>query len=105
MHINCAIAHSSHRSPGMDDTQQSLAQIAAMYYEQGLTQNGIADQLGLSRVKVYRLLKQATTMAVCLGRSTYEVINAMRPGFQAQVRVAQAIGSMPFAMRELDSAA
>jgi DNA-binding transcriptional regulator LsrR (DeoR family) len=44
-------------------------------------------------------------MTVCLGRSTYEVINAIRPGFQAQVRVAQAIGSMPFAMQELDSAA
>jgi deoxyribonucleoside regulator len=155
----------------MDDIQRGLlAQISSMYYEQGMTQNEIASQLGLSRVKIYRLLKQAkeeqvvqitinwpikrqaqleqalkqafglkealvlatasqdpvsalqrlgqlsaryleqvlkdgTTMAVCLGRTTYEVVNAIRPGFQARVRVAQAIGSMPFAMRELDSAA
>jgi DNA-binding transcriptional regulator LsrR (DeoR family) len=147
-----------------------LAHIASRYYEQGMTQSAIAAELGISRVKVYRLLKEAraeqvvritinwpierdseleaalkadfglkealvlrtspqdpspalgrlgqlgaryleqvlkdgTTLAVCLGRSTYEVINAIRPGFQAQVRVAQAIGSMPFAMQELDSAA
>jgi DNA-binding transcriptional regulator LsrR (DeoR family) len=154
----------------IDDSHRNLlAQIAAMYYEQELTQNEIARQLGLSRVKVYRLLKQAkaeevvqitinwpierdleiekvfterfglketlilktgssnhtptlqllgqlgsyyleqvltdgSTMTVCLGRSTYEVINAIRPGFQAKVRVAQAMGSMPFTMQELDSA-
>jgi deoxyribonucleoside regulator len=147
-----------------------LAQVASMYYEQELTQNEIAVQLGLSRVKVYRLLKQARaeevvqitvdwpikrdteleqlltdtfdlkaalvlqtpyhdtvpilrslgqlgaryleriltdgmTLAICLGSSTYEVIHAIRPGFQAKVRVAQAMGSMPFAMQELDSAA
>lgn len=140
-----------------------------MYYEEEMTQNEIAKQLGLSRVKVYRLLKQAkaenvvqitidwplkrnpeleqllkqtfglkealvlktisptspltlqhlgklgahylervltdgSTMAVCLGRSTYEVIHAISPNFQAKVRVAQAMGSMPFAVRELDSA-
>ena len=154
----------------IDDTQHELlAQIASLYYEQEMTQNAIATQLGLSRVKVYRLLKQAkarqvvqitinwpvsrdtqlesqlqqtfglqealvlktstqnhtstlqqlgqlgatclervltdgATMAVCLGRSTYELINALRPGFQANVRVAQAMGSMPFAMQALDSA-
>lgn len=155
----------------MDDSHHELlAQIASMYYEQGMTQNAIATQLDLSRVKIYRLLKQAkaeqvvqitidwpikrdtrledllkqrfglkealvlkatagnhlpalqrlgqlgaryleqtlkdgTTLAVCLGRSTYEVINAIRPDFHARVRVAQAIGSMPFAMGALDSAA
>jgi DNA-binding transcriptional regulator LsrR (DeoR family) len=154
----------------IDDSHRNLlAQIASMYYEQELTQNAIAKQLDLSRVKVYRLLKQAkaeqvvqitvnwpverdlelekllretfglteaivlktassnhtptlqllgqlgayyleqvltdgSTMTVCLGRSTYEVINAIRPGFQAKVRVAQAMGSMPFTMQELDSA-
>ena len=36
-----------------------LAKVAAMYYQQELTQNQIADALGLSRVKVYRLLKEA----------------------------------------------
>lgn len=146
-----------------------LAQVASMYYEQDMTQTEIGAQLGLSRVKVYRLLKQAraeqvvqititwpiqrdpelekqlvqtfglkealvlktlspnrapalqplgqlaahylervltdgSTMAVCLGRSTYETINAISPDFQAKVRVAQAMGSMPFAMQEVDSA-
>lgn len=146
-----------------------LAQVASMYYEQDMTQTEIGTQLGLSRVKVYRLLKQArservvqitinwpierdsdlekqlaqtfglkealvlkmlsphrppalqplgqlaahylervltdgSTMAVCLGRSTYETINAISPDFQAKVRVAQAMGSMPFSMQEVDSA-
>lgn len=153
----------------MDDSHHELlAQIASMYYDEGLTQSAIAKGIGLSRVKVYRLLKEAreeqvvqiminwpikravqfedrlkerfglrealvlqtgshypvlqrlgqlvaryleqvlqdgTTLAVCLGRSTYEVISAIRPGFHAHVRVAQAIGSMPFAMGQLDSAA
>ncbi len=150
-----------------DSHRNLLAQIASLYYEQELTQNEIARQLNLSRVKVYRLLKQAkaenvvqitinwplerdldlelslkktfdlkealvlktgpsapslhllgqlgayyleqvltggSTMAVCLGRSTYEVINAIRPDFQARVRVAQAMGSMPFSMQDVDSA-
>jgi deoxyribonucleoside regulator len=155
----------------MDDSHHALlAQVASMYYEHNMTQNAIAGRLGLSRVKIYRLLKEArdqeiiqisidwpldrdsqlesrlkerfglrdalvlktinqarfqalrrlgqlgaryleqelrdgTTLAVCLGRSTYEVINAIRPDFHARVRVAQAIGSMPFAMGELDSGA
>ena len=36
-----------------------LARVAAMYYQQDLTQNEIAAALDLSRVKVYRLLKEA----------------------------------------------
>lgn len=36
-----------------------LAKVAAMYYEQELTQNEIAAALDLSRVKIYRLLKEA----------------------------------------------
>ncbi len=147
-----------------------LAEVASLYFEEELTQNEIAARLGLSRVKVYRLLKQAkdeqvvtividwpikraaqverelcaafgledalvleavstdpnatlhqlgqlaaryleqtlhdgATLTVCLGRSTYETINAIRPGFRARVRVAPALGSMPFALRELDSGA
>ena len=155
----------------MDESHHELlAQIASMYYEQEMTQNAIASELNLSRVKIYRLLKQAKeqqvvqikinwpmlrdtnletalqqrfglkealvlkttsrnrtpilqrmgqlgaryleriledgmTMAICLGSSTYEVINAISPEFQAKIRVAQAMGSMPFAMQELDSAA
>lgn len=173
----CAIAHQMNNCTHstfnyhMNDAQHELlAQIASLYYEDERTQDEIAQQLGLSRVKVYRLLKQARTeaivqftitwplardselevalkqnfgltealvlkmkgneqihalqrlgqlgarcleqmlkdgmtLAVCLGRSTYEVIHAIRPGFQAKVHVAQAMGSLPFAMQELDSAA
>lgn len=36
-----------------------LAKVAAMYYQQELTQNEIAGALDLSRVKIYRLLKEA----------------------------------------------
>ena len=36
-----------------------LAKVAAMYYEQEMTQNDIAASLDLSRVKIYRLLKEA----------------------------------------------
>ncbi len=36
-----------------------LARTAAMYYEQEMTQDAIAAYLGLSRVKVHRLLKEA----------------------------------------------
>jgi len=155
----------------MDESlHELLAQVASMYYDEELTQNQIAAQLDLSRVKIYRLLKQAkaenvvqitvnwpvkraadleqglkeafgleealvlkvssqrhpralqclgqlgaryleriltdgSTMAVCLGRTSYETINAISPNFQARVRVAQAVGSMPLTMQELDSAA
>jgi DNA-binding transcriptional regulator LsrR (DeoR family) len=152
------------------DLHETLAKVASLYYEEELTQNEIAARLGLSRVKIYRLLKQAkdeqvvqilidwpikratrlerelrttfgladalvlqagsydqatglhqlgqlaaryleqtledgATLTVCLGRSTYETIAAIRPGFRAHVQVAPALGSMPFAMRELDSGA
>lgn len=147
-----------------------LAQVAAMYYEQEMTQNEIGKKLGLSRVKVYRLLREAKvsevvqiriswpierqpqteralkqsfglkdvfvlktnaangspllrrlgqlgaqyleqilqdgmTLAICMGSSTYEVINAVSPDLQAHVRVAQATGSIPFALHEFDSSA
>ncbi len=154
----------------MEEHQHALlAQIASMYYERDMTQNAIADELGVSRVKVYRLLKQAreenvvqiiidwpikrnplleeqlrqrfglkdarvlenshrnpnaelrrlgqlsaryleqylntsATVAVCLGHSTYEVINAIRPDVRGRVQIAQAMGSMPRIMQELDSA-
>ncbi len=145
-----------------------LARVASYYYHDELTQSEIAERLGISRVKVYRLLKEAhaegivqitinwptsrntqleqrlremfdlrealvldtqqiegpalrhigqlgarylediledgMTMTVCLGRSTYEVIDAIRPGFRAHVHVAQAMGTMAFAPQELDSA-
>ncbi len=145
-----------------------LADVAAMYYLKEMTQNEIAQAMGVSRVKVHRLLKEArdtkvveirinrslprhnslehalrehfglrdalvldtggldelrtwggigemtarylemlltenSTIAICLGRSTYEVVQAIRPGLCANVRVAQASGSIPFASQELDS--
>jgi DNA-binding transcriptional regulator LsrR (DeoR family) len=152
------------------ELHELLAEVASLYYEEELTQSAIAARLGLSRVKIYRLLKQAkdeqvvqilidwpikrdsrlehelcrkfdlrealvlqtiaadqsaalhqlgqlaaryleqvlqdgTTLTVCLGRSTYETIAAIRPGFRARVHVAPALGSMPLAMREYDSGA
>jgi len=160
----------------VDDLQHDLmAEIASLYYEQELSQTEIGERLGLSRVKVYRLLKKAKgeqvvqitinwpmdrdggleealcrtyrldralvlksapqdfarsgnglglrrlgqmasrylatilqdgmTLAVCLGRSSYEVINAFQAGKSLHVNVAQAMGSIPFAIPELDSAA
>lgn len=142
-----------------------------MYYEQEMTQSEIGQALGLSRVKIYRLLKEAKqkqvvqikinwpvernaaleaslrqrfnlrealvlnttaavdtaplitwlgrlsaqyiehtlkdgmTLAVCMGRSTYETIQAISDEFQAHVTVAQATGSIPFTTYQLDSAA
>jgi len=165
-----------HNRARLDDSMtennhhQLLAQIASMYYEQEKSQNEIAEEMGLSRVKVYRLLKEAreenivkiviswpierdsaaekqlcevfhlkkalvlrskptndpvalhrlgqltanyleiiledsNTLAVCLGHSTYEVINAVRPAFQTHVNVVQAMGSIPFTVQDIDSAA
>ena len=41
------------------DYNRLLIKIARLYYEKELNQQRIADQLGLSRQKVQRLLKQA----------------------------------------------
>jgi DNA-binding transcriptional regulator LsrR (DeoR family) len=150
-----------------------LARVASLYYEDEKSQDAIGKELGLSRVKVYRLLKEAKdagvvqvlihwpierntaleqalvqrfglkdalvlnqvlnqngnapadalrevgrlgaqyleralrdgcTLAVCLGRSTFEVVNAIRPRSQSHIRVAQAVGSIPFSMQAFDSA-
>ena len=146
-----------------------LARVAHFYYEEQLTQNAIADRVGLSRVKIHRLLKEARetgvvritvdwpverrpdaesalresfglcdavvvgqeatngltdldrvgaagahfledtllaghTMAVCLGRTTHAVIEAMKPSHRSGIRVAQAIGSLPLPNPEHDSA-
>jgi deoxyribonucleoside regulator len=153
-----------------ENRHELLAQVASMYYEGEKSQNEIADELGLSRVKVYRLLKEAReeqivkimidwpierdnqvekqliqvfqlktalvlkstlsnnvsalrclgqmaarylemiledgmTLSVCLGRSTYEVIQAISSSFRAHVNVVQAMGSIPFAIQEIDSSA
>ncbi|MDE2819713.1 MAG: hypothetical protein OXI40_08290 [Chloroflexota bacterium] len=147
-----------------------LAKVASMYYQQEMTQNDIAAALDLSRVKIYRLLKEArerqvvrilidwpikragdleaqlvagfgldralvlqtgatdaalllrqiaqlaaryleevladqSTMSICFGSTTYEVINAIRIDFQASVKVMQATGSLSQALKEYDSSA
>ena len=44
----------------VEDLQYDLlAEIASLYYEMDLSQSEIGERLGLSRVKVYRLLKKA----------------------------------------------
>lgn len=44
----------------MDDKHHLLlARVASMYYEQQVTQTDLGKRLGLSRVKIYRLLKEA----------------------------------------------
>ena len=147
-----------------------LAKVAAMYYEGEMTQNDIAASLELSRVKIYRLLKEAresqvvrividwpmkraldlerrlldqfdldralvlqngaadsalllrqiaqlaaryletalvddAALSICFGSATYEVINAVRADFQANVKVMQATGSLSQALKEFDSSA
>lgn len=148
--------------------QQLLARVSSMFYEQEFTQSEIGEKLGLSRVKIYRLLKEAKeagvvqiiinwpikrdeglehrlketfnlqealilvapkqeddllpelgqlaaryletlfkdhmTLAICLGKTTYEVIQAIRPNKSLHVNVVQAIGSLP-KMHQYDSAA
>ena len=145
-----------------------LAKVASKYYEEEKTQSTIAKEMGISRVKVYRLLKEAKsknivtitinwpikqsldledqlmrtfglkkafviqnqqslemqmkammgrvvanyletvlidgmTMAICMGTTTYEVIQAINPTFRAKIRVAQAVGSLPFKATGKDS--
>lgn len=149
-------------------THELLARIALMYYEQEMTQGSIADELGISRIKVHRLLREArereivnisidwpiqrdhaleealcahfglsqarvfmtgndqpvsdlrilgqvcarfmedmlgrvSRLAICWGRSTYEVIHAIRPGLRANIQIVQAIGSMPSSRGDFDS--
>ena len=49
----------------IDETyQELLAQVASMYYEEDKTQNEIAEALGLSRIKIHRLLCDAKQQGV-----------------------------------------
>jgi DNA-binding transcriptional regulator LsrR (DeoR family) len=147
-----------------------LARVASAYHESGLTQQSIAEELGVSRVKVYRLLKEARergvfeitvhwrierepslereleaafgleeaiilgastlydpgsvlpnlgelvaryleavlregmSLAICVGRSTYAAINALDGDFRPRFKVVQAVGSLPMALGQSDSA-
>jgi hypothetical protein len=48
-----------HATTGEDRMYVSPARIAHMYYEQGLTQQQIANETSLSRIRVSRILQQA----------------------------------------------
>ena len=50
-------------------------------------------------------LEAASSLAICFGSTTYEVINAIRLDFQADVQVIQATGSLSHALKEFDSSA
>lgn len=168
--LNVQLHRKAFRSMLDENHHELLAEVASLYYEHDKSQIEIADELGLSRVKVYRLLKEARqenvvkividwpierdnqietrliqvfhlkkalvfksnryddslalrrlgqmtaryleliledgmTLSLCLGRSTYEVIHAVEPNFRAHVNVVQAMGSIPFAIQDMDGAA
>ncbi len=149
-------------------THELLARVALMYYEQEMTQAEIADELGLSRIKVHRLLRESrerdivhitidwpirrdtvleealqqsfglaearvfrtgyeqpmtdlrmlghlcarfmedlmggiSRFSICWGRSTYEVVNALRPGLRANIQIVQAVGTIPQSRGDFDS--
>ena len=51
------------------------------------------------------LLVDGASFSICFGSTTYEVISAIRPDFQADVKVMQATGSLSHALKEFDSSA
>ncbi len=50
----------------------TLARVSHMYYEQGMTQQQIADELNLSRMRVSRMLQQARTEGIVNIAITYD---------------------------------
>ncbi len=60
MLCNCTVPSLRLNYKTVDDKHQYLlARVAELYYNQERTQSDIAKELGLSRVKIYRLLKEA----------------------------------------------
>jgi len=51
------------------------------------------------------LLVDRAALSICFGSTTYDVISAVRPDFQANVKVMQATGSLSHALKEFDSSA
>jgi len=49
---------------GSHDLQRLITRIASMYYQRGIGQPRIAEQLGLSQTRVSRLLKQAEELGI-----------------------------------------
>jgi len=79
----------------------------ALVFKSSLSDAAVAlRRLGQMTARYLELiLEDGMTLSVCLGRSTYEVIQAIRPSFRAHVNVVQAMGSIPFAIQEIDSSA
>ncbi len=50
-------------------------------------------------------LVDGAALSICFGSTTYEVISAIRPDIQADVKVIQATGSLSHALKEFDSSA
>ena len=92
------------------ELEQALCQSFGLKEALVLDRNGNAPADALREVGrlgahyLERVLRDGCTLAVCLGRSTYEVVNAMHPRTQSRIRVAQAVGSIPFSMQAFDSA-
>ncbi|NLG87430.1 MAG: helix-turn-helix domain-containing protein, partial [Firmicutes bacterium] len=48
-----------------DDNQRHLmTRVASMYYEEDMTQQQIADLMGVSRIRIVRLLKEARQQGI-----------------------------------------
>ncbi|NJM40919.1 MAG: hypothetical protein HC853_09160 [Anaerolineae bacterium] len=92
------------------ELEQALVQRFGLKDALVLNQNGnpSADTLRevgrLGAQYLERVLQEGCTLAVCLGRSTYEVVNAIRPRTQSHIRVAQAWAAFRFSMQAFDSA-
>jgi DNA-binding transcriptional regulator LsrR (DeoR family) len=102
IHINWPIE----RSAGLEQALVERFDLReALVLNAGNTPSNL-QQLGeLGAQYLTQILEDGMTLAVCMGRSTYAVINAISPDFQAHIRVAQATGSIPFSMYQLDSSA
>ncbi len=73
--------------------EERLAVVAWLYYKEGLTQEGIARRLGLSRVKVARLLARARERGVVEFRITRPLPESFRlaRALETAYRLAEAV--------------
>ncbi|MGI5951241.1 MAG: sugar-binding transcriptional regulator [Brooklawnia sp.] len=83
----------------------SLARICHMYYNEGLTQQQIANRLHMSRIKVSRLLQQARTNGVVRIEIKYDnyypdLENALQQEYGIQFIVADSVSDQPGDLRD-----
>lgn len=74
--------------PASGENKALLARIAWLYYHQGLTQQAVGDQLGLSRNKVLRLLARARDEGIVQIRVVHPSIRHM----ELEARLVDAFG-------------